>query len=228
MLGRRPAPDPRDASYPLRLITPPSPTRPRPYRNWSLTQPCLDQGVQGTCVGHAWKHWLMSAPVVDLAAAPPAATDIYDLAVTVDEWPDNDTDPYRQFGTSVRAGAKVLQSQGRIISYHWAVDMADIVDYLSTTGPVVLGTNWYQRMFAPDADGYLKAEGEVMGGHAYLLVGVNRTLGRFTMINSWGRGWGRLGRAYMHFGTVDRLVFSEGGEACAALEQRLPKAPLIH
>jgi len=40
-------------------------------------------------------------------------------------------------------------------------------------------------------------EGEVLGGHALVLVGYNDSTSRFTFRNSWGASWGDAG-----YGTI--------------------------
>jgi hypothetical protein len=75
-------------------------------KTWAFFSKPLDQGNTGTCVGHGWKHRLMAAPMVRKAGDKPSAFDIYDAAIKVDEWTDNDNDTDRQMGTSACARAR--------------------------------------------------------------------------------------------------------------------------
>lgn len=120
-------------------------------------------------------------------------------------------------GTSVRAGAKILKKQGFINSYYWAWDIDTIVDALLNLGPIVVGTWWTEDMFYPDTKGWIKATGEMAGGHAYLLDGVNTKKKKIRIKNSWGREWGKNGFAYISFDDLDQLI-KMNGEACLATE----------
>jgi hypothetical protein len=147
---------------------------------------------------------------------PPPAIDpvvVYNRAQLIDQWPGENYD-----GTSVRAGAKVLQERDVVGNYHWATDVSDIINAVLTTGPVVLGTRWYEGMSRPDSHMILHPTGEILGGHAYVLNGVSLSRGLFRMKNSWGRNWGKNGRAYISFDAVDQLL-GEQGEACLAIEK---------
>lgn len=137
---------------------------------------------------------------------------LYNEAQKVDEWPGEDYD-----GTSVRAGAKILKSKGYISSYAWAWDLETTIQALLTAGPVVVGTTWLYDMFFPNEKGIIKASGEIMGGHAYLLDGVNVNKQLFRIKNSWGRQWGYKGFAYISFNDMEKLILDDG-EVCLAQE----------
>jgi len=163
-------------------------------------------------------HWLEDGPITQPGPGPiivPQA--LYDDAQANDEWP-GPPPPYD--GTSVRAGAKVLQRRGLIDSYHWADTsnpLPDLVDCLLYRGPVVVGTEWLEDMFEPGEDGFLDVSGALAGGHAYKLDGVNTKRAFFRIKNSWGRSWGNHGFAFMSFEDMERLVKNDG-EACLAKE----------
>lgn len=212
-LGRLPAIDPRDRAYSMRslLATPPVKT----YRHYRIG-PILDQGATSSCVGHAWAQWAYSAPVM----TRPGASDadpyyVYREAQYVDEWPGAEPD---YFGTSVRAGAKVLEAAGYIASYVWSWDAAAVRDWLlSDKGTVVLGTAWYGGMSQPDPIGTMTPTGDVLGGHAYLCAGYAPGRG-FRIVNSWGSTYGKNGRAWLPFHALDYLLGAMAGEACAAVQ----------
>jgi hypothetical protein len=214
-LGRRFAPDDRDRTYPMRAHLPP-PTALPSSRSWRIG-PVLDQGATGTCVGHAWRDWLSAAPVMDDPTAGPSAFDIYDAAIKLDEWADNDIDPQRQFGTSVRAAAKVIQGLGHLSSYVWAASAEEARDFVLGKGPAVLGVNWYSEMFNPDTSGLIRVAGTLAGGHALLAVGYSTKRGAFRLMNSWGRAWADQGRCWITGEDLGRLI-AEDGEVCAGLE----------
>jgi hypothetical protein len=220
-LGRRPAPDPRDAGFPMRAAIRRAPTR--TSYTWAYFRQPLDQGDTGTCVGHAWRHWLETAPIICPRDREPRATTIYLEAALRDPWPDNDAGDLF-FGTAVRAGAQALQARGHVGSYVWATDAETVRDFLLTTGPVVFGTDWPEGFDAPDRDGFVRPVGATRGGHAYLCLGYSAKRGAFRCLNSWG-DWGpHRGRFWIAGEDVQHLL-DTGGEACAAVEQRLVSPP---
>lgn len=209
-LGRLHIPDERDKDFPMRALVQATPKR--NYRYYQ-TGPILDQGHNPWCVGASWQQWLASDPIRTRNGLGMEV--IYRRAQEVDEWPG-----VGYSGTSVRAGAQVLEAEGHIESYHWAWNTAVIADFLLLgKGPVVLGTNWYEQMFMIDKKGLIYPSGAVRGGHAYLCVGYNVIRGCFRIANSWGLAWGDRGRAWIQGEDLSRLL-KEDGEACAAVEKR--------
>jgi C1A family cysteine protease len=80
-------------------------------------------------------------------------------------------------------------------------------------------------MMNVDTKGYMHVSGQVVGGHAYLIKGVNMdsycsdgTRGAFRVLNSWSQGWGVNGCASISFADMTKLM-NEYGEACTAIEQ---------
>lgn len=216
-LGRVIVPDERDAAFPMSAVVPAASER--GYRYWNPSGIWLDQGATPQCVAFAWTHWLEDGPVTrpetehggDVPVVNPA--EVYAEAQTIDEWPGEDYD-----GTSVRAGAKVLQQLGYIGEYRWASDLDTVVRALLEVGPVVVGTWWYDSMFTPRDDYLVIDDGAAkVGGHAYLLNGVNVKDRKLRIKNSWGRRWADDGTAWMTFDTFEALL-SDWGEACLAVE----------
>lgn len=203
-LGRDYVADKRDNKYKLAYQS-----TPRFYRYWNTSWQG-DQGATPQCVGYSWAHWLNASPFRQFVKPD----GLYRLCQYVDEWEGNDYD-----GTSVRAGAKVLQSLGFISEYRWTTDIQTLANAILTRGPVVVGTWWYSAMYQPDKDGWLTVSGSREGGHAYLVTGVNTRQHKFKIKNSWGEGWGRNGTAYVMFSDMQRLL-SEHGECCLGIEQR--------
>lgn len=215
-LGRRHAADDRDREFPMALaFAEPAAPPARRVRWWNDTAVWLDQGATSMCVGYSWCHWLADGPVTQRIRVAPKW--VYDRAQALDEWDGTDYD-----GTTVRAGAKALTERGAIGSYLWAWDADTVVRAILDVGPVVVGTNWYNSMFDPAASGQLTVDPSsgVAGGHAYLLNGASLDTGRVRVKNSWGRGWGRNGRAWMTIPDLNHLI-AEQGEACLAVEERL-------
>jgi hypothetical protein len=218
-LGRRFAPDDRDRRFSMQATVFPHPALPprprqRPY-NLGMT---LDQGATSQCVGYSCRDKLASAPFMVHVDQGPSAFEIYTGAQKVDEWPGEDYD-----GTSVRGGFKFLQQTGYLSSYVWAASLEDCVRFLRDGyGTLVLGTNWYDRMFTPDEHGFVSLAGPIAGGHAYHCFWAVPEREEFWCKNSWGPSWGielhkRPGCFKLRYADFARLL-SEDGEAGAGLE----------
>jgi hypothetical protein len=217
-LGRIPSVDFRDRKFLARPKTPPAS---RTAMQWITAKP-LDQGDSPMCVAFAWEQYLLSSPVRNKLYKTPQ--ELYHEAQAVDEWPD-DT-PYD--GTSVRAGAKVLSSQQRIKEYNWAFDVDTAIRYVLTSGPIVLGIDWYDTMFYPfvygkDKQHFIRLGGDLAGGHAILCKGVNTKHpcwcgepGAARLINSWGESWGDGGKVWICLKELDKLIKANGECAMAA------------
>jgi hypothetical protein len=208
-LGRRHAPDSRDQGHLMRAVlpdvVPPRPTS-KTWRVWWKG----DQGETSQCVGYAWHGLLRALPHLQREPLPEP---IYDRAQVLDEF--DDTPPAD--GTSVRAGAKMLQEAGKLTAYSWAFDLETVLNWLAFHGPVVLGTTWFQAMFHPDDTGLVRPEGREAGGHAYVCLGYNDTTRRLLCQNSWGTTWGIKGRFYVRYEDITELI-QNGGEAAAPTE----------
>src|SRR5690349_6626303 len=116
VFARRKSPDSRDCNYLLKRLLAPA-GAPLPIsKTWAIANKNLDQGDTGTCVGHGWANFLRCAPT-QTSATTQTAFKIYDAAILLDEWTDNDHDTDRQMGTSVRAGAEAVSDMHRLKSY---------------------------------------------------------------------------------------------------------------
>lgn len=203
--------DERDLSFPMRTLLPF--TTDKKFKYWNPSGWWGDQGNYPHCVGYAWAHFIDDGPIVhkkEGAEIDPVL--IYTEAQKIDEWEGEN-----YAGTSVRAGAKVLQGMGHIGMYTWAFDLETLVNAVLTTSPVVVGTNWYRGMFYPNGEGIIKPNGQLDGGHAYLINGVNVNKAMFRIKNSWSKKWGKKGHAYISFDDFDKLL-QQDGEACLAFE----------
>lgn len=204
--------DERSRNYPIRQLLAAEPRPPRSY-TWRCT-PTLDQGREGACVGFAWAHEAAARPVVIPGVDEAGAFALYRLAQTLDQWPG---EAYQ--GTSVLAGAKAATQLSQLFEYRWAFGLADTLEAISYRGPAVLGVNWYEGMFRPYDDGFLRPSGAAVGGHAILAKGVSVKRQAVLLHNSWGAGWGSNGEAWLSFEDLGRLL-AEDGEACIPVRRR--------
>lgn len=214
-LGRAYARDDRDNNYLIEnsgLLG----TSARTSRYWDDEQWWGNQGNTSECVAYAWTHWLEDGPFYQASSPQPILNPntVYREAQKVDEWPGENYN-----GTSVRAGAKILQSLGYIQNYYWTANINTLINTVLNVGPVVVGTHWYRNMFYPSkATGIIRASGRMVGGHAYVINGVDTKKKLFRIKNSWGRKWGQNGRAFISFTDMAKLI-SRFGEVCLATEK---------
>lgn len=197
--------DPKSLEFPIRTLVA---NKSRRSYTWSVPVK-LDQGSEGACVGFGWTHERAARPKEHPEMTNADAFAIYHRAQQLDEWPGENYE-----GTSVLAGAKVAIEKGWISEYRWALgpgaaaaenDLALAVGY---KGPAVMGTYWYNDMFEPDANGYLRPTGGIAGGHCYLVHGYSLTKG-YKVWNSWGTGF------YGYISPPDMITLLQNdGEAC--------------
>ena len=171
----------------------------------------LDQGNYGTCVGNGWAGWGDSMPVADTYDETDARA-IYLEATIIDGAPDYSY----QNGSTVRSGAKAMQNRRRLAAYAFGT-VSQAIAWLSTHGPVVVGSDWTEGMFSPNPEGFIAPTGKVAGGHCYLMLGYDPTTEVFEFRNSWGTGWGLHGDFRMKHADFAALLGFQG-ELCFAAE----------
>ena len=196
--------------------TPPSPPSPSDAPSWD-DPVVLDQGNYGTCVGNGFAGWGDSTPVTDSFTERDARAIYYQATCIDGSCDDPDAPGGGQQGTSVRAGAKAMQKRARLSAYAFTTNVADVVEWLNNHGPVVFGTNWYDGMFNPDAQGFVSPTGSIAGGHCFLCIDHLPGEDAFLFVNSWGTSWGQGGHFRMRSAVVAQLL-KEQGEACLAAE----------
>lgn len=221
--GRLENPDERDALFPVSAVLPP----PNPFvteKYWWDGGWWGDQGNTTMCVAYSWSHWMEDGPVVQDGIADRVKPllnlkDFYRACQERDPWPGTNYG-----GTSVRTAAKVLKELGIVTEYRWANNSAEIAETILNLGPMVVGTSWFADMATPSSQGLVRATGAAMGGHAYLLNGVDTNKKLFRIKNSWGKSWGKEGYAFIPFSDFDKLM-DKGGEAVIAFENKLTQVP---
>jgi hypothetical protein len=180
--------------------------------------------ISGNCVAFALGHELNARPAeVKNIPEPWLVKGVYWEAQRTDPWEGGSypgANPFYE-GTSVLAGVKVLQKAGAFQEYRWAFSMNDIIMGVGYNGPAVIGVNWYEGMFNPDKNGFIRPTGFLGGGHAVMLKGVNVRKRIFTIRNSWGRSWGKNGDCYITFDDLNTLMNQRG--ECVFLMKRTKK-----
>ncbi len=213
-LGRLPDFDERSCEYPVTaLLTTRQLQVPRSY-TWAVGQ-WLNQGVEGACVGFSVSHELAARPAPVTGLSDQFARELYWDAQRIDPWEGGAypgaTPVYE--GSSVLAGLKAATAKGYYSGYRWAFSEEDLFSAIGYRGPAVLGVNWHEGMFTPDAKGFIRPTGPIRGGHAILAHGVSLTEGGFYKLwNSWGPTWGQSGTAKISRTDMATLLHA-GGEA---------------
>ena len=210
----KPRHDPRSLAY---TFAPPVKLAPV-TRLWKQGT-VLDQGSEGACVGFGWTNMELNGPFPRVpqyttAQGESVALERYNEAKKIDEYPGEDYS-----GTSVLAGAKVMQQAGVITSYYWATDIEGLQQAVQLHGPVVIGIPWYDNMYEAPG-GRVTIGGTLVGGHCILVNGFSpscmfngkRGYG-FRWRNSWGHTYGINGSAWIRKEDLAVLI-SQQGEMC--------------
>lgn len=211
-LGRIFVPDERDNSH---LMSAHLPTKLRlPIRNYIQPGPVLNQGNKPYCVAFGTRQFLVSPPGF-LATEEPTTDEIYAGAQAND---DIDGPPPEYDGTTVRGAMSYLSKRGLLKEYVWANNLDDVREWiLLGKGLVVVGFNWYERMFTPDENHVIHVGGKQEGGHCFDICGADDEKEAFRMVNSWGTDWSDNGQAWLTYADFERLL-GEDGEAATAVE----------
>ena len=188
----------------------------------------LDQGREGACVGFGWMGEVLSEPISperqpEFNFANDLAKSYYKRAQKIDQWPGEDYE-----GTSVLAGAKIMQEEGYLGEYRWCFGIDDLRDAIINLGPVVIGVPWYESMYETDDQGIVVIGGNKVGGHCILVTGyipekeINGEKQEvFRWRNSWGKEYGIDGSGYVRYTDLDALL-KDQGEACIPVERKAP------
>jgi hypothetical protein len=203
--------------------TPPTPPAPAGGIVWANAEPTLDQGSTGHCVGFGSAQWGNTDPVDDHYTNADGDAIYYECKVI-------DGEPNAEDGSTVRSGVTALKNRGRLAAYAFTSSVETIKKFILANGPIIVGTDWYQSMFTPDANGYVSPSGVVAGGHCYIIDGFlpaspspqgpNGIVVKedtFVLRNSWGSSWAIDGQFYMTVADFATLL-AGNGEAVAAVE----------
>lgn len=215
-LGRVVEHDPKSREFPAMVAA----VKPKTIL-WKHTAPVLDQGQLGSCTGNALAQWLNT----DFARqgthkniwnvlTEDNAVMLYSMATHLDRFPGYY--PPTDTGSSGLAVCKAGVRQGYLTGYRWVFTFDAMVMALQHS-PVIVGTEWTNAMFTPGEDGIIQPYGDPVGGHEYLVIGANLEAKLITILNSWGPGWGRNGRAYIPFDSFRGMLSRHGDVTCPVL-----------
>lgn len=199
-LGRRVEHDERSRGFPA-LANPT--VRDKSWRHWG---PILDQGRLGSCTGNAAAQALNCVP---LRHSRPLndeddAVRFYSRATQLDQW--DGTYPPTDTGSSGLAVAKAVAEEGLISRYEHAFGLDHLLGALMLS-PVLIGIEWDNEMFHPNADGFVHLSGGVAGGHEIVVHKVDVVHKWVCCLNSWSDAWGLHGHFRMGFNILaDRLA----------------------
>lgn len=208
--------DPRNRDF--RALVRPGPRAVRPNLPW-LTLVVLDQGSAPRCTTEAAiglletnpnrPQYTPDRPRFDEPAERQAA---YLQWQRFDPWAGSPHD-----GSSTDAPFKGLREASVISGWRWLFGEPQVREFVTWYGPVAVGTVWLGDMFYPDGHGYLACTGPVAGGHAYRLVQYSRVRDAYRIVNSWGRGWGQNGRAWIRAADMAGLLSADGEAVTVAV-----------
>lgn len=178
--------------------------------------PVLDQGDLGSCTGNATAGAINTVPLhnkptLESTLHEQDALELYELATKLDsfegQYPPDDT------GSSGLAAAKAAKQKGHITSYKHAFSLDAALAALQKR-PIITGVNWYEGFDNPDSHGTVKIDGEIRGGHEFVLIGfqLEATLMDSLILacNSWGPDWGLSGRFNFTVATWRQLLDDSG------------------
>ena len=179
-----------------------------PNIEWAFPQESLDQDTTPHCVGFGMAGFGINLPVYTPYTNEAGHKFYYKCKII-------DGNPGSEEGSTIRSAAKVLKQEGIINAYAFAYDLATIKWWLLNRGPLLVGTIWTSDMMKPDKDNIIYPTGMRLGGHAYLIRGIEN--GKFLFQNSWSADWGENGSAYMYESDFEK-IFKYDGEAVTAVE----------
>lgn len=205
-LGRKVNHDPRSRAFPAPRA---ADRRPVMHRRYS---PVLDQGTLGSCTGNAMAHAVNMKPLHIPGTSylnEADAVDLYSRATQID--PFRGTYRPEDTGSDGLSVCKAAQERGLITAYRWAFGFEHTLDALQL-GPVLIGIPWHHSMYFPDRRGFVRPDGDKVGGHEIVLMG-DDCRNTLTFLNSWGSGWGLSGRFKMDYPTFKALLADNGDAA---------------
>lgn len=208
-------------------------------KTWALPRTqFVDQKNEGACVSAGFGHDTAAMPLATSQLKMPWLREkVYHQAQREDPWEGGaypGASPQYE-GTSVLAGAKVMQRFGFFDSYHWCFTIDEVISAVVNLGSIVVGWNWTEGQMHPQPNGLMKYEGNVLGGHCVSPRGIwcpdssgviSRIPGKpkvgepvLVIPQSWGLGYGNKGEVYMPLSEAEKAM-NNGGEQLVPTERK--------
>jgi len=180
--------------------------------------PVWDQGEVGCCTCDAMLGMLMTGPFMaerkklnkpQFDFTQKDCLDLYRVETRLDNreipgsWEPDDT------GSSFLYAATAAKKMKLVNRYVWAFTVAQALTLLLER-PLNMGTYWYEDMMEPNIKLGLRARGDMVGGHEYVIDEWDPKKQRVWMQNSWTDSWGIHGRMWMSLGTFGTLLKRDG------------------
>ena len=131
-------------------------------------------------------------------------------APTENLWPYN----ISKFKTVPTQAAITDAAKRKVTSYQRADNFLAVIDAITAGYPVIVGFSVYSSFESPTVarTGIMPypntSREQLLGGHAVLIVGYNKTNNTFIVRNSWGQNWGDRGYFYMPFQVIQNTSMS--------------------
>lgn len=183
---------------------------------WDQKAPVLNQLNSNACTGFAFSQMLNTDLYESVRIKATGSSNyvddqfaysLYSKATQIDEFvgefPAEDT------GSSGLATCKVAHRAEWITEYQTAKGWEEFKKAIQT-GPVFTGTFWTSTMNMPDENGFIQPLGEQLGGHQYLVIGLNVEDEYVTILNSYSDSYGINGRCRMKFNYFSELLHNLG------------------
>lgn len=125
-------------------------------------------------------------------------------------WPYN----ISKFRTQPTAAAITDAAKRKVTSYQRADNFNAVIDAIAAGYPVIVGFSVYSSFESATVARTGKmpypntSRERLLGGHAVLIVGYNKTNNTFIVRNSWGTSWGDRGYFYMPFQVIQNTSMS--------------------
>jgi hypothetical protein len=206
--AKRDRPDPRDLLVNTAALAPQAALIDR--KMYTMVSPDfrINQGPEGTCVGHGDTNLLM-AGASEHRTYPEFATEESAHQFARKLYFETTGDATYKQGANPRAACAKLLEWGLIDSYWSVPQVDDVVTTLLTFGPVGLCLPWYFSMYDNQAsmskvygNWWIKVnlDSDLAGYHWVVATGVDLdpddgALPWLRIQNSWGSGWGYNGTA---------------------------------
>lgn len=229
-LGAKPdRPDPRDYLFDLRPRALAAVEIDRKFYTMVNRDFRINQGNEGTCVGHAATNVLLAGPSPHPTYAEFQTEELaHQFARTLYLEASGDT-TYQQ-GMHPRDACAQLLTDNLITSYWKVLQVEDVITALLTFGPVMLALPWYESMFYGDgrlSNAYgnywvkVNLESDHVGYHCIAATGIdlapaNGAPAYLRLENSWGPDWGSNGtgrlpvESFRRLNIWDNWTYAEG------------------